>query len=68
MNYNLQRSTHFNQSAEINAIRSDMAHGAYNGFRNTFDEWETRRARSADAVETDEAAGEDELERDRRAR
>jgi len=65
MNYNLQRSTHFNQSAEINAIRSDMAHGAYNGFRNTFDEWETRR--SADAVETDEA-GEDELERDRRAR
>ena len=63
MSYLLQRNTHF----ELNAIQRDEQHGLYNGFRNTFDEWETRRARSADAVETDEA-GEDELERDRRAR
>ena len=48
MSYNLQRSTHFNQQqSELAAIQRDIAHGAY-GFRNTFDEWETRQARAAD--------------------
>ena len=66
MSYNLQRSTHFD-SSESNAIQRDMALGRYNGFRNTFDEWETRKARAADEPEIEEG-GEDDLERDRRTR
>jgi len=45
MSHNLQRSTHFDDS---NTIRMDQARGLYNGFRNTFDEWETRKARAAE--------------------
>lgn len=45
MSHNLQRSTHFN--SELAAIQRDEQKGQY-GFRNTFDEWETRKARAAD--------------------
>jgi len=63
MSYNLQRSTHFNQQqSELAAIQRDIAHGAY-GFRNTFDEWEQRKERAAEPVESDDASGEDDLER-----
>jgi hypothetical protein len=65
MSYNLQRSTHFD-SSESNAIQRDMALGRYKGFRNTFDEWETRKTRAADPIE--EESPEDELERARRTR
>jgi hypothetical protein len=71
MSYNLQRSTHFD-SSESNAIQRDMALGRYKGFRNTFDEWETRKARAEDApqqtLEEDDHGGEDDLERARRSR
>ncbi len=66
MSYLLQRSAHFDQS-ESNAIQRDMALGRYNGFRDTFDEWETRKARAEDVHETEDG-GEDDLERDRRSR
>lgn len=72
MSYNLQRSTHFD-SSESNAIQRDMALGRYKGFRNTFDEWETRKARAEDArqqtpQEDEDEGGEDDLERARRSR
>jgi hypothetical protein len=62
MSHHLNRQIHFQQS-ELQAIQRDQAHGRYNGFRNTFDEWETRKERAAEPVESDDALGEDELER-----
>jgi hypothetical protein len=47
MSHHLNRQIHFQQS-ELQAIQRDQAHGRYNGFRNTFDEWETRKERAED--------------------
>jgi hypothetical protein len=70
MSYLLTRTTHFAPS-ELPAIHRDEQHGLYNGFRNTFDEWQTKKARSDDplpeiVIELEEEGGEDELERARR--
>ena len=46
MSHHLNRQIHFQQS-ELAAIQRDEQMGRYNGFRNTFDEWETRKARVA---------------------
>lgn len=62
MSHHLNRQIHFQQS-ELQAIQRDRAHGRYNGFRNTFDEWETRKERAAEPVESDDASGEDDMER-----
>jgi hypothetical protein len=50
------------------AIRNDIQHGRYNGFRNTFDEWEARKERAADPLEPMIKDDEDELEQLRRQR
>ena len=63
MSHHLNRQIHFQQS-ELVAIQRDEQMGRYNGFRNTFDEWEARKERAAEPVESDDASGEDsELER-----
>lgn len=65
MNYNLERSTHFNfQQSELAAIHRDIQHGRY-GTRDTFDEWETRKERAAEPVESDDVSEEDDMERAR---
>ena len=64
MSHHLNRQIHFQQS-ELAAIQRDEQMGRYNGFRNTFDEWEARKERAAEPVESDDASGEDEMERAR---
>jgi hypothetical protein len=64
MSHHINRQIHFQQS-ELAAIQRDQAHGRYNGFRNTFDEWETRKERASEPVESDDASGEDDMERAR---
>ena len=61
MSHHLNRAIHFQQS-ELAAIQRDEQMGRYNGFRNTFDEWEARKERATEPVESEDA-GEDELER-----
>jgi hypothetical protein len=67
VSYLLSRDAHFAQS-EYDAIRRDEEHGRYNGFRNTFDEWERMKERAADPLEPVgiEESPEDELEERRR--
>jgi hypothetical protein len=47
-------------------IQRDEQHGRYNGFRNTFDEWQERAADPGETRATEEAEG--ELEQLRRTR
>lgn len=49
------------------SIQHDMQNGRYNGFRNTFDEWQTAKERAADPLEP-VIEDEDDLEQLRRPR
>ena len=49
-------------------LQRDIQHGRYNGFRNTFDEWQRRKERAADPLEPVIEDREDELVRLRRTR
>jgi hypothetical protein len=61
----VMRNEHFsNLLSEHNSIQRDIEHGRYNGFRNTFDEWERRKERAADAPQQE--SPEDEIEQRRR--
>ena len=58
MSHHLNRQIHFQQS-ELAAIQRDEQMGRYNGFRNTFDEWEARKERAVEPIESDDASGEE---------